>query len=147
MKKLVYDQAQGQYVVEGEPSLLVLGVSHGGTGLPDSPRWFTWANGDIEGIETPEELDAALKHEAYHLPVEAAEFPSDPGPTTALVVPLGRLAPHVGYYPSTLAEGWTAVHNLVDEYLEAEFNRYQDEYERMLYREFITNYEGSETGV
>ena len=115
MKKLVYSQTQGQYVVEGEPSLLVLGVSHGGTGLPDSPRWFTWVNGDIEDIETVEELDAALKGEPEWIEVEAEEFPSDP-PARALVVHLGRLAPHVGYYPGTLADGWTAVRKLVTGY-------------------------------
>lgn|GEM_PF-4031734 len=121
VKRLVYDRAHAQYVIEGEPELLVLGLEHGGLGTADSPRWFTWINAydhldDDTDIQTPEALIQVLYNEPEYIEVEAEEYPSDP-PARALVVKLGRLAPHVGYYPSNLAEGWAAVRKLVQEYM------------------------------
>lgn len=117
MKKLVFDQSLGQYIIEGEPDLLVLGLTHGGLGTPESPCWYFWINGEVEGITNPDALEEALHGEAYALPVMPPP-PYDGGYATALVVPLGRLAPHVGYYPSTLADGWTAVRKLAAKYCE-----------------------------
>jgi hypothetical protein len=122
VKRLVYDKTQEQYVIEGEPGLLVLGLTHGGLGTPESPCWFSWINGEIEDITNPDDLEEALHHEAYALPV-VPPAPYDGGYASALVISLSQLAPHVGYCPDTLADGWAAVRKLVAEYWQDECMR------------------------
>ena len=117
MKRLMYDRIYGQYVIVGEPQLLVLGLDHGGVGTTESPRWFSWVNEPIQDIETPDELIEALKGEPEYIEVEAPEFPSDP-PARALVVKFGRLAPHVGFYPDSYVNAWGAVNKLVAAYFD-----------------------------
>lgn len=116
--KLAYSNVSGLYYIEEKPGLIVLGVEHGGAGTTESPRWFEWVNGEIEAMETPEELVAALHDEPEYITVEADEFPSDP-PARALVVDPARLWVHVGgSMPSTPQDGWSLVQKLVHKYLE-----------------------------